>query len=106
MTGVETTRGSIETEVVVNAAMFAGEIGVMGVTVPVVLMAHEYFVLEPSGLPPTCRTCADPSLLVYFRPESGGLIMGGYEQPALHRRRTSPTSTGSCSRRTGRDSRS
>ena len=28
----------------------------------------------------TCRRCAIPSLLVYFRPESGGLIMGGYER--------------------------
>ena len=43
-------------------------------------MAHEYLVLEPSGLPPDMPTMRDPSLLVYFRPESGGLIMGGYER--------------------------
>ena len=82
VTGVETDRGEIETEVVVNAGgMFAGEIGALaGVTVPVVPMAHEYLVLEPAGLPLDMPTMRDPSLLVYFRPESGGLIMGGYER--------------------------
>ena len=43
-------------------------------------MAHEYLVLRPSGLPTDMPTMRDPSLLVYFRPESGGLIMGGYER--------------------------
>ena len=80
--GVETDRGTIETEVVVNAGgMYAREIGALaGVVVPIVPMAHEYLVLEPSGLPLDMPTMRDPSLLVYFRPESGGLIMGGYER--------------------------
>jgi 4-methylaminobutanoate oxidase (formaldehyde-forming) len=79
---VETDRGEIETEVVVNAGgMYAREIGALaGVVVPIVAMAHEYLVLEPSGLPSDMPTMRDPSLLVYFRPESGGLIMGGYER--------------------------
>jgi 4-methylaminobutanoate oxidase (formaldehyde-forming) len=79
---VETDRGTIETEVVVNAGgMFAGELGALAdVTVPVIPMAHEYLVLRPSGLPLEMPTMRDPSLLVYFRPESGGLIMGGYER--------------------------
>ena len=79
---VETDRGTIETEVVVNAGgMYAREIGALaGVVVPVVPMAHEYLVLEPSGLPLEMPTMRDPSLLVYFRPESGGLVMGGYER--------------------------
>ncbi len=82
VTGVETDRGAIATEVVVNAGgMFAGELGeLVGVTVPVVPMAHEYLVSKPSGLPLEMPTMRDPSLLVYFRPESGGLIMGGYER--------------------------
>jgi 4-methylaminobutanoate oxidase (formaldehyde-forming) len=82
VTGVETDRGAIETDVVVNAGgMFAAELGALaGVTVPLVPMAHEYLVLEPSGLPLAMPTMRDPSLLVYFRPESGGLIMGGYER--------------------------
>jgi glycine cleavage system aminomethyltransferase T/glycine/D-amino acid oxidase-like deaminating enzyme len=82
VTAVETDKGAIETEIVVNAGgMFAGELGALaGVTVPVVPMAHEYLVLKPSGLPLEMPTMRDPSLLVYFRPESGGLIMGGYER--------------------------
>jgi glycine cleavage system aminomethyltransferase T/glycine/D-amino acid oxidase-like deaminating enzyme len=82
VTRVVTDRGEIEAEVVVNAGgMFAKEIGALaGVTVPVVPMAHEYLMTKPSGLPTDMPTMRDPSLLVYFRPESGGLIMGGYER--------------------------
>src|SRR4029077_11979352 len=82
VTGVVTDRGEIEADVVVNAGgMFAKEIGALaGVNVPVVPMAHEYLILKPSGLPLDMPTMRDPSLLVYFRPESGGLIMGGYER--------------------------
>src|SRR3989449_7224513 len=80
--GVETDRGRIEAEVVVNAGgMFAREIGAMaGVNVPIVPMAHEYLITRPSGLPLDLPTMRDPSLLVYFRGESGGLVMGGYER--------------------------
>ncbi len=79
---VETDQGEIETEVVVNAGgMYAREIGALaGVNVPIVPMAHEYLVTKPAGLPLGMPTMRDPSLLVYFRPESGGLIMGGYER--------------------------
>ena len=79
---VETDRGEIETEVVVNAGgMYAREIGALaGVNVPIVPMAHEYLVTKPAGLPREMPTMRDPSLLVYFRPESGGLVMGGYER--------------------------
>src|SRR5687767_2482032 len=82
VTAVETDRGSIETEVVVDAGgMYAREIGALaGVNVPIVPMAHEYLIAKPSGLPLDMPTMRDPSLLVYFRPESGGLIMGGYER--------------------------
>ena len=82
VTSVETDKGRIETEIVIDAGgMFAKEIGALaGVNVPIIPMAHEYLVLEPSGLPTDMPTMRDPSLLVYFRPESGGLIMGGYER--------------------------
>ena len=82
VTGVETDRGTIETEVVVNAGgMFAAELGKLaGVVVPVIPMAHEYLVTKPSGVPLDVPTMRDPSLLVYFRGESGGLVMGGYER--------------------------
>jgi 4-methylaminobutanoate oxidase (formaldehyde-forming) len=86
--GVSTEWGEIEAEVVVNAGgIFAAEIGRMaGVRVPVVPFAHEYLVTQPfreRGAPgeivhlPTLR---DPDLLIYFREEGGGLVMGGYER--------------------------
>src|SRR5438874_1180248 len=79
---VVTDHGDIETELVVNAGgMFATEIGrLAGVNVPIIPMAHEYLITTPSGLPLDMPTMRDPSLLVYYRPESGGLIMGGYER--------------------------
>jgi 4-methylaminobutanoate oxidase (formaldehyde-forming) len=81
---VQTEWGPIEAKVVVNAGgMFAAEIGRMaGVRVPVVPFAHEYLVTQPfrerdgSHLP----TLRDPDLLVYYREEGGGLVMGGYER--------------------------
>ncbi len=77
-----TDKGDITTDLVVNAGgMFAPEIGRMaGVNVPLIPMAHEYLITRPAGLPLDMPTMRDPSLLVYYRPESGGLIMGGYER--------------------------
>ncbi|HEV3405018.1 MAG TPA: FAD-dependent oxidoreductase [Candidatus Dormibacteraeota bacterium] len=79
---VITDKGEVATELVVNAGgMFAPEIGRMaGVNVPLIPFAHEYLITRPSGLPRDMPTMRDPSLLVYYRPESGGLIMGGYER--------------------------
>jgi glycine cleavage system aminomethyltransferase T/glycine/D-amino acid oxidase-like deaminating enzyme len=79
---VVTDRGSIDTELVINAGgIFAPEIGrLVGVTVPIIPMAHEYLITTPAGLPRDMPTMRDPSLLVYYRPESGGLVMGGYER--------------------------
>jgi glycine cleavage system aminomethyltransferase T/glycine/D-amino acid oxidase-like deaminating enzyme len=83
--GVQTEWGPIEAEVVVNAGgMFAAELGrLAGVRVPVIPFAHEYLVTQPfrdrvagEHLP----TLRDPDLLIYFREEGGGLIMGGYER--------------------------
>jgi 4-methylaminobutanoate oxidase (formaldehyde-forming) len=82
VTGVVTDKGAIETEIVVDAGgIFAGEIGrLAGVNVPVIPMAHEYLVTRPAGVSLDVPTMRDPSLLVYFRGESGGLVMGGYER--------------------------
>jgi glycine cleavage system T protein len=79
---VETDKGRVECEVVVDAGgIFAYEIGrLAGVHVPLVPMAHQYAVTKPAGLPRDMPTLRDPSLLVYFRPESGGLVAGGYER--------------------------
>jgi glycine cleavage system aminomethyltransferase T/glycine/D-amino acid oxidase-like deaminating enzyme len=81
---VRTEKGDIEADVVVNAGgMYAAEIGRMaGVRIPVIPFAHEYLVTQPFRARgerhlPTLR---DPDLLIYFREEGGGLVMGGYER--------------------------
>jgi glycine cleavage system aminomethyltransferase T/glycine/D-amino acid oxidase-like deaminating enzyme len=82
--GVRTERGDIAAEVVVNAGgMYAAEIGRMaGVRIPVIPMSHQYLVTQPfrerdgTHLP----TLRDPDLLIYYREEGQGLVMGGYER--------------------------
>jgi glycine cleavage system aminomethyltransferase T/glycine/D-amino acid oxidase-like deaminating enzyme len=88
--GVRTDRGDVAAEVVVDAGgMFAAEIARMaGVRVPLVPMSHQYLVTQPheevrvarrsaEGHLPTLR---DPDLLVYYREDGDGLVMGGYER--------------------------
>ena len=86
---VRTEWGDIEADVVVNAGgMFAAEIGRMaGVRVPIVPMAHEYLVTQPFPAMEELRaggnhlpTLRDPDLLIYYREDAGGLVMGGYER--------------------------
>jgi glycine cleavage system aminomethyltransferase T/glycine/D-amino acid oxidase-like deaminating enzyme len=88
--GVQTEWGSVEAEVVVDAGgMYAAEIARMaGVRVPVVPFAHEYLVTQPfreraraaDGEFIHLPTLRDPDLLIYFREEGAGLVMGGYER--------------------------
>jgi 4-methylaminobutanoate oxidase (formaldehyde-forming) len=85
---VRTDRGDIECEVVVDAAgMYAAEVGrLVGVRVPVVPMSHQYVVTEafrepgPDGSVGRLPTLRDPDLLVYYREDRAGLLMGGYER--------------------------
>jgi glycine cleavage system aminomethyltransferase T/glycine/D-amino acid oxidase-like deaminating enzyme len=86
VTRVRTDRGDIECEVVVDCGgIYAAEIArLVGVRLPVVPMSHQYVVtdafLERRDHPlPTLR---DPDLLVYYRQEVDGLVMGGYERTA------------------------
>jgi 4-methylaminobutanoate oxidase (formaldehyde-forming) len=77
-----TEKGTIRTEIVVNAAgIWASEIGKMvGVAIPLIPMEHQYIITKPiTGVKKGMPTMRDPDLLVYFREEVGGLIMGGYE---------------------------
>ena len=85
VTEVITDKGTIKTEIVVNAAgQWGGDIGkLVGLNLPVVPMAHLYLITKPveglAGVP----NLRDPDLLVYWREEVGGFITGGYErQPA------------------------
>jgi len=83
VSAVITDRGTIQTEIVVNAAgQWAGEIAAMvGLYLPVTPMAHLYLITRPiPGLPKNLPTMRDPDHLVYWREEVGGLIAGGYER--------------------------
>jgi 4-methylaminobutanoate oxidase (formaldehyde-forming) len=88
---VVTERSRIEAEVIVIAAgMYAAEIGrLAGIRVPVIPMSHQYLVTQPfreHAADQRLPTLRDPDLLIYFREDGGGLIMGGYEresQPAF-----------------------
>jgi glycine cleavage system aminomethyltransferase T/glycine/D-amino acid oxidase-like deaminating enzyme len=80
---LHTDKGSIECEVVVDAAgMYAPQVArLVGVDLPIIPFGHQYLITEPFEPPleplPTLR---DPDNLVYFRTEVGGLVMGGYER--------------------------
>ncbi len=79
---VLTEKGNVKAEIVVNAAgIWAPEIGKMvGVAIPLIPMEHQYIITKPiEGVRRGMPTMRDPDLLVYFREELGGLIMGGYE---------------------------
>jgi glycine cleavage system aminomethyltransferase T/glycine/D-amino acid oxidase-like deaminating enzyme len=91
--GVRTDRGEIEAEVVVDAGgMFAAEIGRMaGVRVPLIPFSHQYLVTQPLDAVAEARrgeggerrslpTLRDPDLLIYYREDGDGLVMGGYER--------------------------
>jgi 4-methylaminobutanoate oxidase (formaldehyde-forming) len=92
--GVRTDRGEVEAEVVVDAGgMYAAEIARMaGVRVPLLPMSHQYLVTQPleeveaarrsasSGERGHLPTLRDPDLLIYYREDGGGLVMGGYER--------------------------
>ena len=84
VTHVDTDKGTIECEIVVNCGgMFAAELGRMvDVRIPIIPMSHQYLITEnflPANAPylPSLR---DPDLLIYFRQEVSGLLMGGYER--------------------------
>ena len=80
---VVTNLGTIQTEIVINAAgQWGGEVGKMvGLTLPVVPMAHLYIITKPiPGVGHNFPTLRDPDLLVYWREEVGGIVTGGYER--------------------------
>ena len=85
MRWVETDRGRIRAGIVVNAGgMHAAQIARMaGVRLPIVPMSHQYLITQGFRDVTGARrlpTLRDPDLLVYFREEGRGLVMGGYER--------------------------
>jgi heterotetrameric sarcosine oxidase gamma subunit len=82
--GVETDRGEIDAEVVVNCGgLWARELGLLaGVAVPLHAAEHMYVVTRPMGIDRTLPVMRDYDNYVYFKEEVGGLVMGGFEPKA------------------------
>ena len=86
ITKVITNQGTIECDTIVNAAgMWARRIGKMaGVNVPLAVIEHQYVVTkEIDGVARDLPVTRDPDKLIYYRPEVGGLIMGGFEHDSI-----------------------
>lgn len=85
---VNTTQGSIRTEIaVVAAGIWSPRIGRMvGVAIPLIPMQHQYAQTVPlpalagGARVPNLR---DPDNLVYFRQDGESLVLGGYERAPL-----------------------
>jgi 4-methylaminobutanoate oxidase (formaldehyde-forming) len=82
---VSTDRGMINCEIVVNCGgMWAREIGkLVGVSVPLQAAEHMHIVTTPiEGVPKELPVLRDMDGYIYFREETGGLMMGGFEPVA------------------------
>jgi 4-methylaminobutanoate oxidase (formaldehyde-forming) len=83
--GVETERGPIRAEVVVNCAgMWGREVGRMaGVSVPLHACEHFYVLTEPMpGVPPNLPVLRDPDGCIYVKEDAGKLLVGAFEPVA------------------------
>ena len=85
---VETARGAVRAEHVVNAAgTWARQLGQMtGLDLPIVPMEHQYLVTDAIPEVEALRTelpiLRDVDISFYLRQERGGLLLGPYERPA------------------------
>ncbi|MBA2952810.1 FAD-dependent oxidoreductase [Nocardioides sp. MAH-18] len=85
VTGVHTDAGDVEAEVVVNCGgQWAKALGdLAGVTVPLHSAEHFYVVTEAvPGTHPDLPIMRDPDGWTYFKEETGGLAVGGFEPEA------------------------
>ncbi len=82
VTGVTTTAGPIEVELVVNCTgMWARQLGdEIGVNVPLQAAEHYYLITEQMpGLTASMPVIEDPASHGYYREEVGGLMIGLFE---------------------------
>lgn len=80
---VVTDHGTIEADIVVNAAgLWARQVGNMaGVELPAAVVQHQYFVTEKtSDIPDDLPAFRDPDGGYYAKPEPGALAIGGWEK--------------------------
>ena len=85
VTAVETDRGSVHCETVVNCAgLWARELGLgSGIDIPVYAVEHFYALTEPlEGMTADMPTFRDPDALIYGREEVGGLLIGCFDRNA------------------------
>ncbi|MCC6492741.1 MAG: FAD-binding oxidoreductase [Pirellulales bacterium] len=84
--GVVTDQGTIECEMVVNAAgAHAYHIArSVGIELPIVPVRHEYFVtVHADGLEPQLPVIRIPDSTLYLRAEVNSLLCGGWERNAM-----------------------
>lgn len=80
---VVTDHGTIEADIVVNAAgLWARQVGWMaGVEIPAGVVEHQYLVTEKSdNIPDGIPAFRDPDGGYYAKPEPGALAIGGWER--------------------------
>jgi glycine cleavage system aminomethyltransferase T/glycine/D-amino acid oxidase-like deaminating enzyme len=85
VSAVETDRGTVECDVLVNCAgQWAKALGDrLGVTIPLHSCEHFYVVTEAvAGTHPDLPIMRDPDGWTYFKEEVGGLVVGGFEPEA------------------------
>ena len=85
VTGVETERGPIEAEIVVNAAgMWGRQVGRMaGVDVALQAAEHYYVITEAvEGIDRDLAVIEEPDRYGYYRPEGDGMLVGLFEPVA------------------------
>jgi 4-methylaminobutanoate oxidase (formaldehyde-forming) len=83
--GVQTTRGDLRCEILVNCAgQWSRQFGrLAGVNVPLYSAEHFYIVTGPiAGVHPMLPVMRDPDGFIYYKEEVGGLVMGGFEPKA------------------------
>ena len=84
---VDTDKGAVTCEVVVNATGFYGaDIAAMvGQALPVATLEHQYMVTEPLDALRSCDSLfplvRDPDIRFYLRREGAGLLFGSYGHP-------------------------
>lgn len=86
VTGVETDDGTIQCELVINAAgAHAYHIARgVGLELPIVPVRHEYFVtVHSDGLEPNLPVVRIPDTTLYLRAEINSLLCGGWEPKGL-----------------------
>ena len=94
--GVETERGEIRCETVVDAAgaWLRAVAALTGANVPIMAVRHQLMITEPiEGVEPLQPITRIIDANVYLRPDGGGLMLGGYEPefPAVRRGRAAAT---------------